>query len=197
MNIKELRGEIGQLENKRLALEALRDDVAYDAIILREPAAIKQAAEIGTELAQLGHNESMLNAALREAIRREAEAKAADAAETTRARIEQAQSMLPEVAAMAAQIDSAMRLLHDTTIAFEDKWAKIKEISGAGPLPAAAKVHIARSFRSGLRGLPGLAVDLVSPAQRTTMSELSASWADQIRKLSDEKPAKPQLRVAN
>ena len=47
----------------------------------------------------------MLNAALKTAIKREAEANAKDLADRKRADLEKAQTLLPEAAAMAARID--------------------------------------------------------------------------------------------
>jgi hypothetical protein len=184
--IADLRNQLAELENKRVILEARRDEISFAALVERDPKAIKQAADIGAELAQLGHNEAMLNAALKTAIKREADAAAAESADRQRADLEKAHAMLPEVEAAAAQIDEAMKVLRETTVAFEQKWAVIKELSGAGPLPGATKIHVGRAFRTGLRGLPGFQIDLVSPTQRTTTSALSAGWSEQVRRAVSE-----------
>jgi hypothetical protein len=144
----DLRNQIAEIENKRIALEAERDDVSFAALVERDPDAIKRAADIGDELAQLGHQEAMLNAALRTAIKREAEAAAAESADRKRADLEKALAMLPQVEAMSAQIDDAMKVLRDTTVAFEEKWATIKQLSGAGrclaPLKFTSAAHSGR-----------------------------------------------------
>jgi hypothetical protein len=61
----ELRNQIAELENKRVILDAERDDVSFAALVERDPEAIKRAADIGAQLAQLGHQEAMLNAVAR------------------------------------------------------------------------------------------------------------------------------------
>jgi len=182
--IADLRNQIAELENKRIILEAERDDVSFAALVERDQEAIKRAAAIGAELAQLDHQESMLRAALSTATRREAEAKASEAAGRKRADLKQAEALLPKVAEMAAQIDGAMRALREASAAFEQTWATIKQLSGAGPTGGAIKVLLERAYRVGLRGLPGLRLDMVPPNERHSVSELAAGWSQQVQRIA-------------
>jgi hypothetical protein len=182
--VQDLRRQINELESKRLILQSERDDMSYSAAVERLPAALQRVSEIGSELMRLAHDEQVLLAALRIATKLEAESKVADAQKQKRNDLEQALSLLPEVAAIASQIDEAMASLQAATVAFQDKWAQIKRLSGAGPTVVATKVHIERALRSGLRGLPGLSVDLVSPTQRCSASSLHAGWSLQVKNMA-------------
>jgi hypothetical protein len=137
----DLRTKISDIENKRLILGAQRDEIAYEAIVLRDKQAIERADAIGAELDQLAHQEAMLNAALSTARRREADAKASEAASQKRADLERAASLLPKVAEMAAQMDEAMKTLREASATFEAHWSEIKRLSGAGPTGGAIKVQ--------------------------------------------------------
>jgi hypothetical protein len=185
-----LRNQIAEIENKRVLLEAERDDVSYEALVVRDKKAIERAAEIGTELAKLDHEDAMLKAALSTATRREAEAAASERASQKRADLERAESLLPKVAEMAAQMDEAMKTLREASASFEAHWSEIKRLSGAGPVGGAIKVHLDRAYRSTLRGLP-LQLEMVPPNERHTVSELATGWSAQVRNVvSKSKPAK-------
>jgi hypothetical protein len=199
--VSDLRRQIDELESKRLILQSERDDLAYQAMVERLPAAVKRAADIGNELAKLTHAEALATAAYKTALRLEAEAKAAEATKQKRADLAEAEAMLPEVAQIATQIDAAMKTLQAATVAFQDKWAKLKRLSGAGPTVVATKVHIERALRTGLRGLPGLSIDLVSPTQRCSASSLNAGWSTQVRnvaaKVEPTKAEAPKQKKTN
>jgi hypothetical protein len=83
-----------------------------------------------------------------------------------------------------------MKTLHEETTAFDATWATIRRLSGAGPHKTAINVHLGRSFRVGLRGLPGIVADMVAPNERHSVSELHAGWQQQVRNLaaSENKP---------
>jgi hypothetical protein len=176
----DLRTQISDIESKRLILGAQRDEIAYDALVLRNKKAIERAGAIGAELDQLAHQEALLNAALVTARRREAEEKASEAASRKRADLEQAEALLPRVAELAAQMDNAMKTLREASAAFEAHWSDIKRLSGAGPVGGAIKVHLDRAYRTALRGLPGLALEMVPPTERHSVSELAAGWSKQV-----------------
>jgi hypothetical protein len=190
--LQSLRTQIGEIESKRVILEAERDDVSYSVLVERAPAALKRAAEIGTELAQLAHDEAMAYAALKTAIKREAEARTAEAASQKRADLAEAEALLPEVAQMALQIDQAMKTLHEATKAFEAAWSKIRDLSGAGPQRTSTNVHLSRSLRTGLRGLPGVQIDTVPPLERHTVTELAEGWSLQVRNMAETAKSKPK-----
>jgi chromosome segregation ATPase len=180
----ELRNRIDAIESQKLILTSQRDDISFAALVDRDSKAIAEAAELNAKLAALTTEESMLNAALKTALRLEAEAKAAEATKQKQADLQEAEALLPEVEQLARQIDEAMKILQDATVAFQDKWAQLKRLSGAGPTVVATKVHIERALRTGLRGLPGLMVDLVSPTQRCSASSLNAAWSLQVRNVA-------------
>ena len=176
----ELRARINGLESKRLILEQERDALAFEAVVERLPTAVARAAAIGKELVQLQHDEALANAAYKTAVQKESEAKLAEQAGQKRADLAEAEALLPEVEQLARQIDEAMKTLQAATVAFQDNWAQLKRLSGAGPTVVATKVHLERALRSGLRGLPGLSVDLVSPTQRCSASSLNTGWSLQV-----------------
>jgi hypothetical protein len=187
---QELRDRIIAIEGRVIELTAERDsELAYEAIVTRDKKAIARVAEINDELTRLTNEAATLNAALKTALRREREAEAAAQADRKRADLERAESMLPEVEQLSRQIDEAMRTLHEATKAFDEKWATIRRLSGAGPHKTAINVHLGRSFRVGLRGLPGIVVDTVPPNERHSVTELSAGWSQQVRNLSKQKAA--------
>jgi hypothetical protein len=187
----DLRNQIAEIENRRVLLAAEREDVSYEALVIRAKPAIERAAAIGEELAKLDHQEAMLKAALSTATRREAEAKATEAASQKRADLEQAEALLPKVAEMAAKMDDAMKTLREASAAFEKAWSEIKRLSGAGPTGGALKVHLDRAYRSALRGLPGIDIRPVAPNERHSASELHAGWQQQVRNVAaaHNKPA--------
>ena len=196
--VQELRTQIDQLESRRVILESERDDQSYGAAVEGAPAALKRVAEIGDELARLHHDEQVLFAALRTATKLEAEGKTAEQAKQKRADLAAAEALLPEVAQLALAIDEAMKTLQAATVAFQDKWSKLKRLSGAGPTVVATKVHIERALRTGLRGLPGLMVDLVSPTQRCSASSLNAAWSLQVRNVAAKvEPVKAEAPKKN
>jgi hypothetical protein len=184
----DLRNQIAEIENKRMLLTAERDDVSYDALVTRDKESIKRAADIGTELAKLDHEEAMLKAALSTSTRREAEAKVSKAASQKRADLEKAESLLPRVAEMAARLDDAMKTLREVGSEFERTWATIKNLSGSGPTWQAAKVHLERALRTGLRGLP-LRVAMVPPNERHSVAELAEGWSTQVKNMAQNRPA--------
>jgi hypothetical protein len=194
---QDLRNQIADIETKRVILEAERDDVSYGALVDKNKAAIKRAAEIGDELAGLGHREAMLNAALREAIKRNAEAAAAAAADRKQADLDKAQALLPDVERMAAEIDAAMKTLHEVRVAYELTWGQIKALSGAGPAAFALRSGISRPLRVGLRGLPGIEVDIVRPGSRCTLGELTAQWTQQVCHFAAQTPDQRDRVVAD
>jgi hypothetical protein len=180
----ELRNRLDAIESQKIILTSSRDDIAFAALVDRNPKAIAEASELNAKIAALTTEESMLVAALKTAVRLEAEAKTADAQKQKRADLAEAEAMLPEVEQLARQIDQAMTSLQAATVAFQDKWATLKRLSGAGPTVVATKVHLERALRTGLRGLPGLSVDLVSPTQRCSASSLNAGWSLQIKNMA-------------
>jgi hypothetical protein len=187
--VTDLRGKIDAIENKKLILASQRDDIAFAALVDREPAAIKQADAINDELTQLTHEEAMLNAALRTAQKRDADAKVAEQTSRKRADLERAVSLLPEALALAERMDAAMKGLHADTTAYDALWAQIRELSGAGPHKTARGVHLGRSFRVGLRGLPGIVADMVPPNERHGVAELDAGWSLQVRNIAARETA--------
>jgi hypothetical protein len=193
--VQDLRNQIAEIESKQVILQSERDELGYVAVVERAPAAIKRAAEIGAELAQLAHDEAMLNAALKTAVQRETEAKVAEQTKQKREDIEQAVQLLQEAERLALKADQAMQVLHESTAAFDKLWAKIRSLSGVGPQQTAVNVHLGRSFRTGLRGLPGVNVDLVPPNERHTVSELNTGWSRQVRNIAEPVQAASKARV--
>jgi hypothetical protein len=177
----DLRGKINDLDTMRLKLMAERDELSYAAIVERNAAAGQLVAEISTELGRLADEVAVLKAALSTATRREAEAKASEAASQKRADLERAESLLPKVAELAAQMDDAMKVLREASATFEAHWSEIKRLSGAGPVGGAIKVHLDRAYRSALRGLPGLRLEMVPPNERHSVSELAFGWSQQVK----------------
>ncbi len=191
----DLRSEIADIETRQVQLTAERDELAFEAIVERDKKAVARVADINAELAKLTIEIATLNAALGTAIKRDREAKAVEVASQKRADLAKAEAMLPEVEQLARQIDEAMATLQIATKAFDDKWAVIKKLSGGGPGKAQLGVILSRSLRVGLRGLPGIIVDLVPPNERHSAAEINAGWEQQVRNLAAT--SSTQTKAAN
>jgi hypothetical protein len=125
-------------------------------------------------------------------VRRADTAKRAASREAERQKLESAVAMLPEAAKLALETDAAMKVLHEATTAFEDNWARIKALSGAGPQKMAIGVHLGRSFRVGLRGLPGIVADMVPTNERHSVTELNTGWSRRVSNMAATAKSKPK-----
>jgi hypothetical protein len=192
----DLRGQIAEIEEKQIKLTAERAEIAFAAVVEKDKKSATRVAEINEELTRLTNEAATIAAALKTALAREREADASEQARRKRADLEQAGAMLTEVEQLALQIDAAMKALHEATTAFERAWAKIRALSGAGPHKTAITVHLGRTFRVGLRGLPGIVADMVPPNERHTAADLNTGWSQQVRNLAAREIEPVQAKAA-
>jgi hypothetical protein len=129
---KDIRAQLDDIESKRAILAAQRDSIAFEAVVEKEPRAVKQAASINAELAELTAKEGMLVAALRTATKREAEAEAAERDGKERSNAEAAIALLETFATRGAALDK----LFDRAIEeFNSMTAEIRQLDRLGYHP--------------------------------------------------------------
>jgi hypothetical protein len=103
---KDLRGKIAAAETHQLEVAAERDEVAYNALVLRDREAIKRLDALNAELARVSTEIASLKAALAESGRRSAAAAAEQRDTTERSNAEKALALLDTFAKRGAVLDA-------------------------------------------------------------------------------------------
>jgi hypothetical protein len=193
--IAALRTEIDAVESKKIIMASQRDDIAFAALVDREPTAIKQAADINAKIAELTTQESMLNAALKTATRLEAEAKAAAATESERQRTEQARPIAERLAARGQRMDEAIRVVLEERAGID---ADAEALAKLGVPVASADLR-----RVNLRRWIDTATMFfdkhsrpVPPGERTTAESLTSAFVQSSLKFITDKLNKAATKVA-
>jgi hypothetical protein len=193
--VQDLRTKIDAIESKKLILTGQRDDVAFAALVDREPRAVKQAADINAKLAELTTEESMLNAALKVAVKRETEARAAAATESERQRAEEAQPIAERLAKRGQRMDEAMAVVLEERAAID---ADAEALARLGVPVANAdlrRVNLRRWIDAATSTFDKHARP-VAPRERCTADSLTTGWMRSSLQFIADKLNKAAAKVA-
>jgi hypothetical protein len=176
----ELRAKIDAIESKKIILASQRDDVSYSALVDREPGAVKQAAEINAKISELTAEESMLNAALKVASKREAEAKAAQSDAQERDNAEEALDLLESFAKRGAALDAAFNAAIAEYTELSEEFRQLERL-GYGPTTyPLVKVTMKTALLTKLMGTD-LVVEHLAPHARKTFEGAIEGWSSNVR----------------
>jgi hypothetical protein len=176
----ELRNRIDVIESKKIILASQRDDVAFAALVDREPGAVKQAAEINAKIAELMTEESMLNAALKVAVKRENEVKAAQSDAAERDNAAKALDLLESFAKRGAALDAAFGAAIAEYIGLSEEFRQLERL-GYGPTTyPLVKVTMRTALLTKLMGTD-LMVEHLAPHARKTFEGAIESWSSNVR----------------
>ena len=178
--VDDLRGQLAAIEGRQVELVAERDEISYAAIVDRKPEAVKRLAALNGELANIATQTASLTAALREAAKRESQARDQELAAKRREDARKAGVEMAEAEKLAVKFDEALQVVGETSVAFEAAMIRIRQLTGSSPAYDSVRVFMFRAVRSALHRTP-VHIDAISPAEQTTLSEASASWSRSIR----------------
>ena len=189
----DIRAQLVDVEGRQAELLADRDEHSYAAVVERQPAAIKKLEAINSELNNLKHAASSLEAALREAIKREIAAAEAERAEKRRANAAAAADVLLRVEATAAALTQATADVRSHSMELQRQFAEIRGLIGVGATDQQLRVFLTRCLKTATMGTP-MQLEHLAPSERTDVSAVVAPWAASIRNFMNtavgEKPAK-------
>jgi len=177
MTIQELRNEIASIDERQLALEAERAELAFTAVIEKNTDAVKRLANVNAEITEIVTvTLPTLNAALREAQRREAVATVAAADEDIRERAKKARPIAERLAERGKKMDLAIAEYREQFSGIDQD---LNELARLG-IPTASRAIVAanlrRSHDAATSGLDKLGRP-VPPNQRHTFDGLLRGWA--------------------
>jgi hypothetical protein len=178
--INDLRAQLVDIEGRQAELIADRDEHSFAAVVERQPQAIKKLAAINSELDNLKHRAASLQAALREATKRENAAAEAEAAEVRRRNAREADVLCSDAEAIAEKLDAAFAALALHAQEYEAAMGAIRRKINIGPQFDHVRVFLVRALRTAIHRTP-LHLDAISPVDQTTVSQASASWLRNIR----------------
>jgi hypothetical protein len=121
-----------------------------------------------------------VEAALREAARRETQAAEADRAAKRCADLTLADAALDDAERLAQDFDDALLAVRNASIAFEMKMMQVRRLTGTSPQHDAVRVFMFRAVRSALHQSP-VHIDAISPSERTELMPIFRSWAQNAR----------------
>jgi hypothetical protein len=177
---QDLRAQLVDIEGRQAELIANRDLHSYAAVVDREPKAIKKLAEINSELDNLKHRAASLEAALREATKREVAAAEAERAEKRKANAAAAADALLHAEDTAALLTKTMADLRSHAITLQTKFAEIRRLTGIGPTDQMIRIHLARSLKAATMGSP-IQLEHLAPSERVPVDASIGPWAKSIR----------------
>jgi hypothetical protein len=188
-----LRAQLVDIEGRRTELIAERDEHSFAAVVERQPAAIKKLEAVNSELDALKHKTASLEAALREATKREIAAAEADRAEKRKQNATAAADMLLNAEDTAALLTKAMADLRLHAVTLQSQFAEIRKLIDAGPTDQLLRINLARSLKAATMGSP-MQLEHLAPDQRVPVDAVIGTWATSIRNRINaavgEKPAK-------
>jgi hypothetical protein len=177
---KDLRDRIIAIEGHILELEGERSELSYAAMFERDAKAAKRVGEINTELARLGNETVVLNAALDEAGRRDAAAKAAERDGQERDNATKALALLDTFAQRGAALDEWF----DKMIAeYTALCSEFRELEKLGFSPTTYRMVAITMRTAMLTKLMGtdLKIQHLAPGDRKTFQGAIESWSAAAR----------------
>jgi hypothetical protein len=188
-----LRAQLVDIEGRQTELIAERDEYSFAAVVERQPAAIKKLEAVNSELDALKHKTASLEAALREAVKRETAAAEAERDAKRRANVAAAAEVLLRAEDTAALLTKAMDDMRSHSLELQRQFAEIRGLIGVGATDQQVHVFLTRCVKTALMGTPAQ-IEHLAPNERTDVNAVVAPWATSIRNWINsavgEKPAK-------
>jgi hypothetical protein len=175
-----LRAQLVDIEGRQTELIAERDEHSYAAVVERQPQAVKKLEAINSELDALKHKAATLQAALREATKREVAAAEAERDAKRKQNAVAAADMLLNAEATAALLTKAMADLRTHANTLQSQFAEIRKLIDAGPTDQLLRINLARSLKAATMG-SSLQLEHLAPDQRVPVDAVIGTWATSIR----------------
>jgi hypothetical protein len=189
----DLRAQLVDIDGRQAELLAERDEHSYAAVVERQPAAIKKLEALNSELDSLKHKAASLQAALREATKRENAAVEAARDAKRKHNAAAAAEILLHVEETAAQLTKDMAGLRSRSIELQRQFAEIRGLIGVGATDQQLRVFLTRCVKTATMNTP-MHLEHLAPGERADVNAVVAPWAKSIRNwinsAVDEKPAK-------
>jgi hypothetical protein len=189
----DLRSRLGNAESRQQELLAERGEIAFAATVEKQKAAVQRLETINHELSALANEISVLEAALKEAHRRDLAAAEAERGEKRKANAAAAADALLHAEDCAALLTKTMADLRSHAITLQSRFAEIRRLVGVGPTDQMLRVHLARSLKAATMGSP-IQLEHLAPNERVEVDDVIGPWANSIRNSINaavgEKPAK-------
>jgi hypothetical protein len=191
--VDDLRAQLVDLEGRQVELLAERDEHSFDALVTRDRGAIERLSAINSELANLTNQSASLNAALREASRRDLAAAEAERAEKRKQNAAAAAEILLHVEETAAQLTKDMAGLRSHSMKLQTQFAEIRGLIGVGATDQQLRVFLTRCVKAATMNTP-MHLEHLAPGERTDADAVVAPWVTSVRNWINaavgEKPAK-------
>jgi hypothetical protein len=171
-----LRKQIADAETREQFLFTEREAISFDAVVEHQKPAIRRLEEINSELSALRDSNATLNAALKEARKREAAAAAAKSVEAERERAEKAAPIATRLAERGSIIDAAIKTYRDNRAGIQSDIDELIRLGVPVPSRDLVRVNLHRAHDAALTGIDKTARP-VPPLQRHSYSSLLQGWA--------------------
>lgn len=181
--LQSLRDRRHDIEQKQIELTAERDRISYDAMT-GNAAARKRLDQVNAQLSALSLDISSIDAALKEAGRRQLAEEQAEQSRRRKADAVKAEGIIAEVEALAVTIDAAQKTARDTATLIEAKLGQIRGLVQAGPTVESIRIHLRRAVTTSVMNSP-LHVAHIAPDDRATMVDVATLWARSIRRAAE------------
>jgi hypothetical protein len=176
----DLRGRIDAAENHQLEVAAERDQIAFAALVERNPAAVKKLAALNAELARASTELASLNAAFAEAGRRSAVAEACRRDAEERDDATKALELLDSFEKRGAALDEKFNeAIAEFSLLSED-FRQLERLGFAPTTYALVHSNMRLALKSRLMGT-GLAVEHLAPHHRRNFIDVIEGWASHVR----------------
>jgi predicted RNase H-like nuclease (RuvC/YqgF family) len=176
----DLRAQLVDIEGRQAELIAERDEHSFAAVVERQPAAIKKLEALNSELDNLKHKTASLQAALREATKREVAAAEAERAGKRRANAAAAAETLMRAENTAELLTKALADVRSHSLELQRQFAEIRGLIGVGATDQQLHVFLTRCVKTALMGTPAQ-IEHLAPNERTDVNAVVAPWAASIR----------------
>jgi hypothetical protein len=189
----DLRSRLGNAESRQQELLAERGEIAFAATVEKQKAAVQRLETINNELSALANEISVLEAALKEAHRRDVAAAEAERAEKRKANVAAAAEMLLRAEDTAALLTKAMDDMRSHSLELQRQFAEIRGLIGVGATDQQLRVFLTRCVKTATMNTP-MHLEHLAPNERTDVNAVVVPWAASIRNWINsavgEKPAK-------
>ncbi len=192
--VADLRDKLAALEDRKLDLEAERDMIAFDAHTGNDKARAK-LTKINGELVAINTEIAGVHAAIREGEARVLQAQGIAREEIARQNAEAA--LKRGRAAMDAMrvADQSLRSAFGALTNAADAVNELHRL-GCPPSPALFAVNVKRAIIAAAQGSRFPIGDHMSPAARTSLTELADGWSKSIENWASQRLAAKQAKAA-
>jgi hypothetical protein len=188
-----LRAQLVDIEGRQTELIAERDEYSFAAVVERQPAAIKKLEAVNSELDALKHKTASLEAALREALKREVAAAEAERDAKRKQNAATAADILLHAEDTAALLTKALADVRSHSLELQSQFGEIRGLIGVGATDQHLRVFLTRCVKTATMHTP-MHLEHLAPNERADVNAVVAPWAASIRNwinaAAGEKPAK-------